>query len=144
MIPEYPWLELVGIRIPVDGELVISDRGEIWEATGFSCTYPVVKPNNAYNVVRLEDLKIPEGYEPDGFCGLTEGELYLSVNGEVRTYERGIWPLLDPRRLRLRKIAPKTKRVVILESDDPAIIAMYEARGPLYGPWKIRSEERPA
>lgn len=124
MIPEYPWLELVGVRVPADGEAAILTDGSVVLAFEFVGVHVIVKPNNVYDVLRLEDLKIPEGYEPDGeslkdaFRVPADGGIYLPYT-DTEAWKWDGYCKGDARRLCLRKIAPKTISVLTIEWYNP-------------------------
>jgi hypothetical protein len=169
MIATYPWLILVDIRPAKSDEHWMSQASGLREgATEFQV--PVVQPDNAYNILRLEDLKIPEGHEPDGetlkdaFRQINKDtDAWLGVDGKVHSREICAASLAgdnqcgDPveyeaRRLCLRKIAPKTKRVLVTVEEivlDPDrghgfISERFAAQIAKEHPHVYRIEERPA
>lgn len=103
----------------------------IWTHTSSSlCCYPILAPDNVYNVVDLASVPIPEGYERDGkdpapgvkeedtwFRALKTGDVCTNQHNSEMAYTCSSVGTFggDLRRIILRKIAPKTKRVLVVE-----------------------------
>lgn len=131
-IPEYPWLNFVGMRVPVAGQIIIDTNGKVCRASGVGYNVrPIIEIDNAYNALDLCALKIPEGFEIDGasaaeaFGEIGQGGWYLSSRlhrAFQRMSESEFMRTTDSRRIRLRKIQPKTKTWVVLESCDPHVV----------------------
>jgi hypothetical protein len=101
--------------------------------------YPIVEANNVYLTTDLSTVKIPAGYE---LAGKTQDEWFrepkdlevfiprkdLGDGPEISTFFVCLGELAngDKRRLILRPIAPKTKKVLIVETDAPDVIKYFE------------------
>lgn len=127
-----PGTKLVRIGKPMPGEMVITSFGLIREASANHVSvYPIIVPDNPYNVIDLATVPIPEGWERDGNQAedhVVEGvkvkgwfrdtpehgseTRFISRHGEVSTdHAYCIGP--DRRRIHVRKIQPKTRRVLV-------------------------------
>jgi hypothetical protein len=105
----------------------IPGRGSEWCPAGCKLV-----PDNVYDTLDLYSVEIPEGYERDGYTVSAwfrepqAGESFVGVAQNVIKNKERLGVVLsnlfctDYRRIILRPIAPKTKRVFVLEVDAPA------------------------
>lgn len=123
--------------IPQLGDYMLVGIDSIIKADGQRAFYPILAPDNVYNQ-DLEAVTIPANYEKAGdkveewFRVPRKGEMvmnarasqkYLSgeksgVYGENDTLTNSYYS--DPRRIILRHIKPKTKRVLVVEYENPS------------------------
>ena len=125
--------KLVAIRRPVCGEYVLNVSNmrpeRVYVVGQFAGGgYPIIAPDNVYGVVDLATFPIPDGYERDGdkpedwFRDLnsTDSCWYLSSGGgKAYLHQKGESCTDDCRRIILRKLKPKTKRVLVVECEQP-------------------------
>ena len=130
MIPSFPWLELVDVRPAKAGDWIVNSRGASqWCGDETGCPLPIVRPANIYGVYRLEDIKIPEGWEPDGetmrdayrrklLKGYPVAEEYFFQDGQIFLLHSATENSTEFR-LFVRRVKTKTKKVLVVEYDEP-------------------------
>ena len=152
-LKQYPWLKVESVTpVPQDGWYINSD-GLLSHRTAAGCTdycWPIVSPNNAYGVYRLEDIPIPEGWEADGETlaeafRLPDTKFWLSCSGDTSYVERGLPCGGDYRRLCVREVKPKTRRVLVVEFEEPtdAVVKYWRDEMISMSKMAVRVEERP-
>lgn len=128
--------KLVRIGVPEVGEFFIGAGGITnkaiykYESNSLQQYYPIIAPDNVYNAIDLTKVKIPNGYERDGdkveewFRLAEHGKLYFTSGYtiSVRSYSPCATDSLNTDgRIILRKIAPKTKKVLVIEVEIPIL-----------------------
>lgn len=134
--------------LDVSGEVFVSDGTHLW-------IYPILTPDNCYGTLDLTTVPVPEGYERDGdkpeewFREYVIGETVINSAGRAVVPHSYI-SQSDSRRIILRRIAAKTKRVLVEEieiADSKDHIAgscwpTYADRMVSLWPGRFRIEER--
>lgn len=81
---------IASVRIPKFGDWIIGERGQVVQVTGsthYHFVYPILEPDNPYNVIDLKQVPIPAGWELDGasieeaYQPLKEGRRYIAARG---------------------------------------------------------------
>lgn len=82
--------------------------------------YPVVEPDNVYNVYDLAEVKIPEGFEFVEFRTVVKDDRVINSFGELETVLYGFIHTMaqDYRRIVVKPVAKKTRRVVVIDEFD--------------------------
>jgi len=125
---------LVRIGAVMAGEWVLDWEGVPYTFTGYdggNKNYVIVAPDNVYTVYNLTSVAIPAGYERDGekieewFREPQAEEWFLTTLQNAVKNTRSFRAVYegksgDYRRIILRPIAPKTKKVLVVEFEDPS------------------------
>lgn len=146
----------------VGADWIIDENGKpkLMTSIGAHSYWPIIVPNNVYNVIDLTTVPIPEGEEyveglDVAFHGIVAGSRFIADDsGKVMVADEYLIAEMssrrkDLRRIHVRKIQPKTRRVLIREyriSDDGDTCSWSNAeadRAVAECPGYYRIEERP-
>lgn len=141
--------KIVAVRVPKEGEYYLDLKGGPSKGNDdMACTWPILAPDNAYGVIDLSAMPVPEGYERDGesieeWYRAIESNKYFT-DAYNPTQARSGYGYAAEHRIILRKTLPKTRRVLVVEYEEPTntYLSRFDPTGDLESPGWFKSRTR--